>query len=77
MIGTQRKIDAGRGIDSFRSREPMERSGDKETAGDARHRRKVTQENTGERRVTWDAGVMRQRRRMQGKTQGRRSVDAG
>ena len=57
MIGTQRKIDAGRGIDSFRSREPMERSGDEETAGDARHRRKVTQENTGEhRRTQGDAG---------------------
>ena len=47
MIGTQGKVDAGRGIDSFRSGEPMECSGDNETAGDARCRCKVTQENAG------------------------------
>ena len=43
-----------------------------------------TQENTGERRVTWDAGVTRRGRRTQGRrrgdageTQGRHRVDAG
>ena len=57
MIGTLGKIDAGRGIDSFQSRELTERSRDDETAEDARHRRKMTQENTGERRRTQgDAG---------------------
>ena len=44
MIGTLGKIDAGRGIDSFQS---TECSGDNETAGDARCRRKVMQENAG------------------------------
>ena len=34
MIGTRGKIDAGRGIDSFRSGEPTERSRDDETAED-------------------------------------------
>ena len=52
MIETRGKIDAGRGIDSFWSGELTERSRDDETVGDARHRRKMTQENTGERRVT-------------------------
>ena len=52
MIGTRGKIDAGRGIDSFRSEEPTERSRDDETAEDARRRRKMTQENAGERRRT-------------------------
>ena len=47
MIGTRGKIDAGRGIDSFRSEEPTERSRDDETAEDARRRRKMTQENVG------------------------------
>ena len=47
MIGTRGKIDAGRGIDSFWSREPTERSRDDETAEDARRRRKMTQENVG------------------------------
>ena len=47
MIGTQGKIDAGRGIDSFQSREPTERSRDDETAEDARRRHKMTQENVG------------------------------
>ena len=56
MIGTRGKIDAGRGIDSFRSEEPTEHSRDDETAEDARRRRKMTQENTGECRVTQDAG---------------------
>ena len=57
MIGTRGKIDAGRGIDSFRSREPTERSGDDETAEDARCRRKMTQENAGEcRRMQGDVG---------------------
>ena len=77
MIGTQGKIDAGRGIDSFRSEEPTEHSRDDETAEDARRRRRMTQENTGERRVTRDAGVMRQECRTQGRTQGRRRVDTG
>ena len=52
MIGTLGKIDAGRGIDSFRSGEPMERSRDDETAEDARCRHKMMQENTGEHRRT-------------------------
>ena len=47
MIGTRGKIDAGRGIDSFRSEEPMKCSRDDETAEDARRRRKMTQENAG------------------------------
>ena len=47
MIGTRGKIDAGRGIDSFRSGEPTECSRDDETAEDARCRRKMTQENAG------------------------------
>ena len=47
MIGTSGKIDAGRGIDSFHSEEPMERSRDDKTAEDTRHRRKMTQENAG------------------------------
>ena len=47
MIGTQGKIDAGRGIDSFRSGEPTEHSRDDETTEDARRRRKMTQENAG------------------------------
>ena len=57
MIRTLGKIDAGRGIDSFWSREPTEHSRDDETTGDARRRRKVMQENAGERKVTRDAGV--------------------
>ena len=64
MIGTQGKIDAGRGIDSFWFEEPMECSRDDETAEDARRRHKMTQEN---------AGVTRRGHR----TQGRRRVDAG
>ena len=59
MIGIPGKIDTGREIDSFRSGEPTERSRDNETAEDARRRRKMTQENTGERRVMRDAGVTR------------------
>ena len=47
MIGTRGKIDAGRGIDSFRSEEPMERSRDDETTEDTRRRHKMTQENVG------------------------------
>ena len=47
MIGTRGKIDAGRGIDSFRSEEPTERSRDDETAEDARRRHKMMQENAG------------------------------
>ena len=47
MIGTREKIDAGRGIDSFRSGEPMECSRDDETAEDARRRHKMMQENAG------------------------------
>ena len=47
MIGTRGKIDAGRGIDLFRSKEPTEHSRDDETAEDARRRRKMTQENAG------------------------------
>ena len=50
MIGTRGKIDTGRGIDSFRSREPTERSRDDETAEDARCRCKMMQENAGEHR---------------------------
>ena len=52
MIGTRGKMDAGRGIDSFWSEEPTERSRDNKTAEDARRRRKITQENAGERRGT-------------------------
>ena len=52
MIGTRGKIDAGRGIDSFQSGELTERSRDDETVGDTRCRRKMTQENAGEYRVT-------------------------
>ena len=64
MIGTRGKIDAGRGIDLFRSGEPMEHSRDDETAEDARCRRKITQENAGEcRRTRGNAG---ERRRTQG-----------
>ena len=44
MIGTRGKIDTGRGIDSFRSGEPTERSRDDETAEDARRRHKMTQD---------------------------------
>ena len=76
MIGTQGKIDAGRGIDSFRSGELTERSRDDKTAEDARRRRKMMQENTGECRVTRDAGVTRRGRRTQGRMQGRCRVDA-
>ena len=54
MIGTQGKIDAGRGIDLFQSGEPTEHSRDNETTEDARRRCKVTQENTGERRRMQD-----------------------
>ena len=68
MIGTQGKIGAGRGIDSFRSQEPTEHSRDDETAEDARCRRKMTQ---------GDAGRRSDETRMQGRTQGRRRVDAG
>ena len=42
MIGTRGKIDAGRGIDSFWSEEPTERSRDDKTAEDARRRHKMT-----------------------------------
>ena len=60
MIGTRGKIDAGRGIDSFQSGELTERSRDDETAEDARHRRKMTQENAGEcRRTQENAGERR------------------
>ena len=79
MIGTRGKIDAGRGIDSFQSGEPTERSRDDETAEDARRRRKMTQENTGERRrMQGDAGRRSDETRTQdtGETQGRRRVDA-
>ena len=70
MIGTRRKIDAGRGIDSFRSGKPTERSRDDKTAEDARHRRKVMQENVGEcRRTQENTGEHR-------RTQGRHS-DSG
>ena len=61
MIGTRGKMDAGRGIDSFWSEEPTERSRDNKTAEDA-----------GEHRVTRDVGVTRRGRR----TQGRCRVDA-
>ena len=77
MIETRGKIDAGRGIDSFRSREPTERSRDNETAEDARRRRKMTQENAGERRRTRGNAGERRVTRDAGETQGRRRVDAG
>ena len=83
MIGTLGKIDTGRGIDLFQSGELTECSGDNETAGDARHRCKVTQENVGERgRTQGDAGCRNDKTKMQdagentGETQGRCS-DSG
>ena len=66
MIGTRGKIDAGRGIDSFRSGEPTERSRDDKTVGDPRHRHKMTQENVGEhRRTQGDTGRRSDKTRMQ------------
>ena len=73
MIGTRGKTDAGRGIDLFRSGEPMEHSRDDQITEGARCRRKMMQENVGERRRTQgDVG-----HRTQGRMQGRRRVDAG